>query len=436
MKSEPVFNDQFNDRSDEVRDIMSRPPRMILKWGIAVIVVSVLSILITASFVSFHDVVQGKVKLTSEIPPVGIETKSTGRLTDVYIKNGEKVTKGQLLAVIENTATLSDVFKLKSHIESFEPDRFSSLDSFLYLYPYHLRVGPIQDDYTYFLAQFQTYLTNRDLQPNKREIETLSEQLIEQTALLSNQKNQLELYEEQLRLSKMAFQRNEKLFRTQTISELDMENATKSYLADKERLEGLRITISNTNIAIANLKSLKTKATITMVEVERACRQRLQEGVLRVKNALEGWEQLYVLKSPLNGFVTVFDIWNSDQYVKTGQILFTVVPEKNNGIIGKINLPVRNSGKVKPGQKVIIRLDSYPYEEWGSISGIVVGIAAVPKLQEPYYIVDVDIDDLNTSFNRRLEFRQEMEGTAYVIANELTIFDRVIFQLRKASQRP
>ncbi len=41
-------------------------------------------------------------------------------------------------------------------------------------------------------------------------------------------------------------------------------------------------------------------------------------------------------------------------------------------------LPAEGAGKVEPGQKVNIRLDNYPYMEYGMLEGVISHISEIP----------------------------------------------------------
>jgi hypothetical protein len=63
------------------------------------------------------------------------------------------------------------------------------------------------------------------------------------------------------------------------------------------------------------------------------------------------WEEIYVLKSPMNGKVSFFEYRNNKQYVEEGKIVMTILPSEINKLIGQMKIPSSNSGKVKIGQK-------------------------------------------------------------------------------------
>ena len=106
-----------------------------------------------------------------------------------------------------------------------------------------------------------------------------------------------------------------------------------------------------------------------------------------------------------------------------------------DGMIGRVTMPVQNSGKVKTGQDVIIKLDNYPYQEWGSLNGTISSISAVPKQGDALYTIFIEMDGLTTSFNKELDFKQEMQGTAEIVVEELTVLQRIFYQLREVFNR-
>jgi HlyD family secretion protein len=96
-----------------------------------------------------------------------------------------------------------------------------------------------------------------------------------------------------------------------------------------------------------------------------------------------------------------------------------------NHIIGKLNIPLSGSGKVKVGQKVNIRLTNYPYMEFGMLQGVIKSISLVPI--DNTYIAEVEFPKgLTTNYGRQLELSQEMQGSAEIITADLRLIERII----------
>jgi len=74
---------------------------------------------------------------------------------------------------------------------------------------------------------------------------------------------------------------------------------------------------------------------------------------------------------------------------------------KDTTAFGRVETPVQRSGKVEIGQKVNIKLDNCPYQEFGMILGEVKSKSTVPK-NNSYTLTLVLPDGLSSSYNKKL----------------------------------
>lgn len=126
----------------------------------------------------------------------------------------------------------------------------------------------------------------------------------------------------------------------------------------------------------------------------------------------------------------MYAYWAKNQNIKQGEEVLSIVPSEKQEIIAKLMLPVQNSGKLKIGQKVNIKLNNYAYQEYGMLKGIVRNISIMP--QNENYAVEVALPEkLLTSYKKRLDYKEEMQGTAEIITEQLSVFDRIFYQFRK-----
>ena len=158
--------------------------------------------------------------------------------------------------------------------------------------------------------------------------------------------------------------------------------------------------------------------------------QDLEQSVKSLQSAINTWRTTYLLESPIAGKVSFFNYWSVNQNIKTGDAVFSIVPTQQQELVAKLILPTQNSGKVKVGQRVNIKLDNYPYTEYGMLNGIVKNISLVPNNSN--YAVDVElVNGLTTSYNKTLTYKEEMSGTAEIITDNLSILDRIFMNLKK-----
>ena len=115
--------------------------------------------------------------------------------------------------------------------------------------------------------------------------------------------------------------------------------------------------------------------------------------------------------------------------------MFAIIPSTEKGYIGKVRAVAQNSGKLKIGQKVNIRLANYPDREFGVIEGKLKTISLTPD-KEGNLLLDIELPNgLQTSYNKQINFQQEMTGTADIITEDLRLLERLLYQFRDIFRR-
>lgn len=148
-----------------------------------------------------------------------------------------------------------------------------------------------------------------------------------------------------------------------------------------------------------------------------------------LSNKLKEWEHAFVLKAPVSGQIVFGEHRTVNQYVRSGDIVFTVVPDETGKISGRILAPAIGLGKIEPGQQVNIKVDNYPFMEYGILSGSVLSISKIPVVSEQgtFYPVNVDLPDkLVTNYNRELSYSLQMQGNAEIIIQNRRVIELLI----------
>lgn len=87
-------------------------------------------------------------------------------------------------------------------------------------------------------------------------------------------------------------------------------------------------------------------------------------------------------------------------------------------------LPAQGMGKVKKGQAVKIRLENFPDNEFGYLTGEVVDIAAIPD-GAGLYTVNVKLgQSMRTNVGFVIPSHVQMEGTAEIVLEEKHLIDK------------
>lgn len=108
----------------------------------------------------------------------------------------------------------------------------------------------------------------------------------------------------------------------------------------------------------------------------------------------------------------------------TGSFLFHAYKDAaSEKPVGLALFPARGIGQVCAGQRVMVRVDNYPYHKFGHLTGTVLHVADVPNA-EGLYQVDIVFDQgLRTSEGENLPMCQQLSGTAEVILSERRLIE-------------
>jgi HlyD family secretion protein len=107
----------------------------------------------------------------------------------------------------------------------------------------------------------------------------------------------------------------------------------------------------------------------------------------------------------------------------------SIVPVETGNFLGRIDLKMERSGKVKTGELVNIKLSGYPYLEYGMVRGIVKSKSLVPS--SDIYIIEIELPNgLTTLYGIPLDFTQNMQGTAEIITKNIRLLQKIVNPFR------
>ena len=97
MDSEKDYMKGLSLRSEEVQEIMSKPPHWTLRWGIFTIAMILLGLLVGSFFIRYEEKMSVVAIMESNISIVNVAVPTDGILQRIYVKNGESITCGDTL---------------------------------------------------------------------------------------------------------------------------------------------------------------------------------------------------------------------------------------------------------------------------------------------------------------------------------------------------
>lgn len=138
-------------------------------------------------------------------------------------------------------------------------------------------------------------------------------------------------------------------------------------------------------------------------------------------------EQGYALLAPENGQVSALMIHPGDT-VTRADVMMLVVPNYRR-LLARFYLPPKAIGFIAAGQPVMLSIDAFPYDRFGTITGKVLTVSSAPVLRaangggtEPYYVVTAAIaHSYIQAYGRRQNLLPGMTFSARVVTERRTL---------------
>jgi multidrug resistance efflux pump len=424
-------NTEIELRSEEVQEILTRVPHWMVRWGSVVVLLILLSLFFVSWLVKYPDVITTQIVITTNIPPEKLVAKTSGKIEAILVNDRMVVSKHTPLAVIENSANYKDVFLLKSIVDTINIDKnkfpFEKIKS--------AQLGEIESFFAVFQKESIADDLNAKLQPYQVEGTAQSYEAIQLKERLSLLESQKSINQNELILQKSDLDRYETLYKKGIIASQELEKHKLTYLQVERNYKSLLSTISQLKSSLNELHKNSKTTQINESKENVNLQRNVIQAFYQLKKAIKDWELNYVLRSSIDGKVSFLQLWSANQTVTAGDNVFAVIPTNESGYIGKVKAPAQNSGKIKVGQKVNIRLSNYPDREFGIIIGNIKAISLTPD-KEGNLLIDVSLPNgLQTSYKKQITFQQEMSGTADIVTEDLRLIERLLYQFRDIFKR-
>lgn len=408
--------------SGEIQDIITAPPAWLLRRGIVLFFGILFSIVIASAFIRYPDIVNSQLKIITAVTPKAVVSKISGKVIAILKFENEKVDSGQVLAYLESTASHQQVLTLLTDLKNMQQCIFVQhkiLPMFLNL-PHQLQLGEMQMSYQNFFQAYLMYKSSVDGGIYVKKMEFLSKDLadIQQQKRILLVQNQLQ--QKEYELAREEFDMHESLFHDKVEAKSEFRKQQNILLEKEYTLQqtAASILLNETNY------SNKRREILELDNQIREEKSRFIQALNSIISEIEDWKSRYVLCASTAGTVSIAENIQKDQFINANQGIFYVNPGNVN-FIGEMVIPQYNMGKVKKGQRVLIKLKSYPYEEFGLIEGRIKHIADVPY-KDSVFVSRVSFDNyLHLRLKNGVDLKNGMLADAEIITEDASILKRV-----------
>jgi HlyD family secretion protein len=414
-------------RSEAVSEIISRRPDFFERWALLIFLFILLTLFSGTWFIKYPDVIQANATLSAFDAPKEIMVREDGKLIRLFVGNDDIVIKNQTIAWIESTASHQEVINLASMLTvgiQYITNDNSEKVSFLFKNNFQ-NLGELQLQYQQFIIawqQFNDYLVNGYYYKKKKILLTDKEFLKKMHKALEQQKN---LMQQDLQLAEETFDANSFLFQDKVISKQELRDQKGKLVSKQMNLPQLESSIlSNENLQITKQKEID--------ELEHNISQQkiiFQQALQTLKSATSEWEKKYIIKAATNGKAIFSSPLQENQFLQSGKTIGFVNPS-NSKYFAQITLPQNNFGKVEKGQKVQLRFDAYPYQEFGIVEGKLKYISKLPS--DSGFLAYIELPKgLTTNYHQQIQYQNGLKSEALIITREARLSQRIYYSLIK-----
>jgi len=416
--------------SKPVEDIMNTPPGSLVRRGTLIVTLVIIILLLLSYIIKYPYIIRAEAVITTENPPANIVARVSGSIKQLFVDDGELVSSGSILGIMETTASYESIKWLSAMIDTVRPGDLppSSLEQEFRL-PANPVLGEVQDQYSNFRKTFYDYYNHVQIDYYGKKIEALKDEVRSIEDYIQQMKHKEQISLSNLEVERKKYLRDSLLNQQDILPDAGLENSKQKYLSGRIELVQVRLEVASRQIDLASKKQEMQDLLAMRDEEKQKFKSAMEDELIKLKARLDWWIQNYLLVSPINGKVTFTSFWSENQSVSEGETVMTVVPDGENEIIARIKIPMTGSGKVKEGQNVNIQLESYPYLEYGMVRGIIRSRSLVP--QDNLYVLDVELPDgLSTFYDKELDFSQSMSGRAEIITEDMRLIDRLVYPFK------
>ena len=331
----------------------------IIIWGS---LIGIIILVVWAYFAQIDQVTRATGTIIASARTQDIQAVEGGVLTEILVKEGEDVTKGQLIVTLEEERAQAAVANSGSKIAALKA-KLARLEAEIFERPLVFPEGI--KNYSEYIKN-QTQLYNRRKQAIDQDVSSLQKMMV---------------------LAQQELSMNEPLLSYGDVSQADVIK--------------LRRQVAEIQAQITNKRNKYfEEAQLEMTKAQEELNTELEQ--LRDHSQVLEEKKLF---APTDGTVKNILVTTIGGVVKPGEIIMEILPTSSDLIVEAKVSPV-DIAYVKEQQVASVKLDAYDYSIFGAMTGNVVYISPdtlmeqTPKGEEPYYRIQIKITGAEFSGRR------------------------------------
>ena len=418
---------------DEEADLllMEQSPmraKRLLYW----IAIILLSLVVWAYFAKVDEVTRGEGRVIPSKQVQIIQSLDGGIVTQLLVKEGDKVVTGTPLVRIDETRAISSLRENQSQYFSLlaKQARLEALaNATAFSPPPEIQ----QQEPELYAQEYALYLSSKDELASQVNISR--DQMEQREKELVEVQFKKEIAEKTYDSSAKELAANKPLLASGAVSEIDILKLEREANRARGEIDQARAQISRIQ---ASINEARRKITEVDQTFRNKVRTELNDTSARLGSITESSVALSdkvkqaTLKSPVNGQVSRIFFNTIGGVIQPGKEVLEIVPT-DEALIIETKIEIKDIAFLRPNQAAVVKLTAYDYSIYGALNGVLESISANSTVDEKgnaYYLVRVRT--LKSSLGKGLPIIPGMVAQVDILTGKKTILSYLLKPILKA----
>lgn len=414
-------------------------------------------VLIWAYFAALDEVTVGAGKVIPSSQIQVVQNLEGGILSKIFIKEGQKVTKGEELLRIDDTRFLADFREKEQEVMQLQR-RAVRLKAELASVKWSKNISPhlwkqqikiIPQSFNISLAEQETFSDiyrtevasfNANISNFKKQLNVMANQIQQKEQEVESLKSRVKHVQTSYQLGLEELNLTEPLANKGVISPVEFLKLKRQINELKQQMEEAELALPRSRTALTESISKRqtlvseyqkeTQELLTKVEAQLA---QLTEKQVNLKDKVNRTS----ITSPVTGTIKALNVNTEGGVIQPGMDLVEIVPIEDQLLI-EAKVSPKDIAFLRPGLKAIVRFTAYDFAIYGGIEGKLENISADSFEDEKgvsYYLITVRTEDNYLGDkSKKLPIIPGMTASVDVMTGKKTVLEYLLKPILRAQQ--
>lgn len=420
-----VHKEDSKHYSEPVQEIMGSVPSWITRWGITLICLVFAVLVIGCCIIRCPQSINASISITSTFPPSELTSRYDGLIDSICVHDGQYVRIGDLIALLSTPAEYNDIMLLNQHLAFSDTASLREV-----VFDRELKLGALQGSWSLLqksIRDYEHYIESDYISVRKT---LLSQQILSQREYCAVLRGQKQILDKELEIEQADFERDSVLYSADVISHAEYKSSQKTLLSKQGSVVGFEASLESAGLSLLQLEQQVVELDLQRTDEIASYESAINQQIYDLKSQVATWLDTYTIVSPMDGVVSLQNYWSRGQHVCIGDVIANIVPEDTSDITGRMKVSSLRFGDVSVGQPVNVKLNGFPYMEYGMLKGCVSAIASVPECLDDgsisYSVVVSFPNGLESTYHRQFPLIQQMDGSAQIIIKDRSLMSQML----------